>query len=93
MKEQEVKDQLFEDFKRWMRGQTIGTNDDGSFNYYDSDVNRYRHLVQRMVLREVDGDPQVRLGYPLFKFKEDEEANKRIDALMDRVTTKLKEKK
>jgi hypothetical protein len=39
--EAEVKDILFERFGRWMRGQTIGALEDGSFAYYQCDVYRY----------------------------------------------------
>ena len=28
-------------FKDWMDGQTVGLNDDGTTDYYDSDVQRY----------------------------------------------------
>ncbi|MDD5353491.1 MAG: hypothetical protein PHS93_10045 [Candidatus Omnitrophica bacterium] len=28
-------------FRRWMGGQTVGMNEDGTINYYDYDVNRF----------------------------------------------------
>ena len=30
-----------EDFDNWMCGQTVGLNDDGSFDYYKYDVERF----------------------------------------------------
>ena len=41
MIEEEVKEYLFKKFEEWMAGQTVGVNDDGSIDYYDSDVMRY----------------------------------------------------
>lgn len=29
------------EFKEWMRGQTVGVNNDSSIDYYDSDVERF----------------------------------------------------
>ena len=29
----------WKEFIKWMFGQTVGVNDDGSINYYDCDVN------------------------------------------------------
>ena len=48
MKEQEVKEYLKErgyswaKFKKWMYGQTTGLNKDGTLDYYEYDVRRYR---------------------------------------------------
>ena len=42
MNEEEVKDYLFEEFLVWMTGQTVGQNPDGTIDYYESDVKRFR---------------------------------------------------
>jgi len=42
MKEEEVKEYLFKKFLKFMRGQTIGINEDGSSDYYECDVERFR---------------------------------------------------
>lgn len=31
----------WDDFMEWMRGQTVGINDDGTTDFYDCDVNRF----------------------------------------------------
>ena len=31
----------WDDFQHWMRGQTVGMNEDGSTNWYEYDVNRF----------------------------------------------------
>ena len=45
MTEREVRDRLasvaWEAFVRWMHGQTMGFNDDGSTTYYEHDVERF----------------------------------------------------
>jgi hypothetical protein len=45
MNEQEARelvgDDGWDDFLDWLAGQTIGINDDGTIDYYDSDVKRY----------------------------------------------------
>lgn len=41
MKEEEVKEYLWESFLEWMNGQTVGINENGSIDYYDSDVMRF----------------------------------------------------
>ena len=41
MNEQEVKDYLFKQFLKWINGQTVGLNKDGSTDYYEWDVKRY----------------------------------------------------
>ena len=38
----EVQELLWQDFCKWMRGQTGAIDDDGNFNYYECDVDRYR---------------------------------------------------
>lgn len=43
--EEEVKQYLFDRFLEWMRGQTIGINEDGSDYYYEWDVERYARWV------------------------------------------------
>ena len=46
MNEQEVKafigEDRWEEFCEWMTGQTVGVNTDGSIDYYDSDVERFK---------------------------------------------------
>lgn len=46
MKEKEVKEQIgkenWKDFVKFMRGQTVGINKDGSEEYYDYDVHRFQ---------------------------------------------------
>ena len=32
---------MWDDFERWMSGQTVGVNDDMSIDYYDHDVRRF----------------------------------------------------
>lgn len=47
MTEKEVKAALkknnltWKHFNEWMRGQTVGLNEDGSADYYEYDVNRF----------------------------------------------------
>jgi hypothetical protein len=41
MNEEEVKDYLFEQFLFWMTGQTVSINNDGSTDFYRSDVERF----------------------------------------------------
>lgn len=38
MNADQVKDEMFKVFMKWMRGQTCGVNADGSYNYYSHDV-------------------------------------------------------
>lgn len=37
-------------FDRFMEGQTIGINDDGSSDFYDSDVERFESLLERRMV-------------------------------------------
>lgn len=58
MTTQEVKDYIgeenWDDFQHWMYGQTYGINDDGSANWYEWDVKRYRNqLATKNRLREL----------------------------------------
>lgn len=41
MTEAEVKEDLWKRFLHWMRGQTCGLNEDGSYNYYKWDYERF----------------------------------------------------
>ena len=45
MTEQEVKQRIGEEnweaFNQWMRGRTVGLNDDGSLDFYEQDVRRF----------------------------------------------------
>ena len=34
-------DATWKDFEEFMHGQTVGINEDGSIDYYDSDIERY----------------------------------------------------
>jgi hypothetical protein len=52
MREKEVKDQIFEDFMMWMDGQTIGIGEDGSSEFYERDVRRFRSLIHRTILHK-----------------------------------------
>lgn len=52
MTEKEVIDHIglerWEEFYKFMYGQTVGVNEDGSFNYYDCDVENFlRHPKDR----------------------------------------------
>lgn len=37
----------WKEFKEWMRGQTVGMNEDGSVDIYDYDVNRFLRYKKR----------------------------------------------
>ena len=41
------------DFEKFMRGQTIGMNDDGSYDYYPQDVDRFMWTT-RFVSKKAD---------------------------------------
>lgn len=41
MREENIKELLWEDFQMFMKGQTVGIYEDGSTNYYRHDVERY----------------------------------------------------
>ena len=41
MNEEEVKEYLFKQFLKWLEGQTVGVNTDGTIDYYEYDVERY----------------------------------------------------
>lgn len=45
MREEEIielyDEHTFNEFKKWLRGQTVGINDDGSTNYYKWDFDRF----------------------------------------------------
>jgi hypothetical protein len=49
MNEQQVKkfigEENWEDFYDWMRGQTCGTNKDGSLDFYDHDVQAFKENI------------------------------------------------
>ncbi len=58
MKEQEVKDYIgeenWEDFCDWMCGQTMGINEDGSTDYYECDVEAFKHKLKTGYNRQSD---------------------------------------
>lgn len=47
MREEEVKQLLFERFLGWMCGQTVGINKDNTTDYYEDDVERYIEKLPR----------------------------------------------
>lgn len=52
MNEKQVKKYLAQDypeFLEWMRGQTVGINEDGSIEFYDYDVKRFWDSKWRML--------------------------------------------
>ena len=55
MTKEQVKELLFEQFERWMTGQTMGINPDGTYDYYDHDVQKFVGAVKHMVDRAVPG--------------------------------------
>lgn len=54
MKESEIKNKLFEIFLDWMRGQTVGTNPDGSIDYYECDVDAFISKIKTGYDRQAD---------------------------------------
>lgn len=51
MTKAEVEAALWKRFEKWMEGQTLGVNPDGSFDFYKQDVDRFMHMLDRLVLR------------------------------------------
>jgi hypothetical protein len=49
MNEKEVKKEIGEDnwdaFLEWMRGQTVGMNEDGTTDFYECDVRAFKHKL------------------------------------------------
>lgn len=41
MNEEEVREYLWEKFQEYMAGKTVALNEDGSIDYYESDVRRF----------------------------------------------------
>lgn len=58
MTEQEVKDTIGEEhwseFCKWMGGQTVGMNLDGSINYYECDVDAFKQKLKSGYDRQQD---------------------------------------
>lgn len=56
MKEQEVKSYIgtenWNTFLKFMEGQTVGVNNDGSTEFYDSDVERFCGQLERSIMKE-----------------------------------------
>lgn len=89
MREKDVKDQLFEDFAAWIHGQTIGFyDDDGSPNFYDRDVQRYRSLVHRLILHKTSSSL-----FFIPVIHGDEAASDRVDSLVKKHEPKPRDKK
>lgn len=60
MREQEVKAYIgtenWNDFLKFMYGQTVSLNPDGTTDYYESDVDRFKGRLERQVEAEYDKD-------------------------------------
>lgn len=54
MREEEVKEKLSKEimkaFDKFIQGQTIGKNPDGSFDFYKSDVDKFVYMFRRRML-------------------------------------------
>lgn len=58
MTKQEVLDKIGKEnwkaFDKWMRGQTVGVNDDLTLDYYECDVNAFKHKLDTGFDRQED---------------------------------------
>ena len=50
----EIKEENWEKFLDWMRGQTVGLNEDGTTDYYACDVMAFKHKLSSNYDRQLD---------------------------------------